>query len=179
MLISDNAKHFEKPDAGLFLAVLADVVYLKDKPTNYGLKNKTRLVWILDAKDSEGNHYRVITEATSSYNEKARLYSLTKDILGAPPPVPFDPDSMIGAVNQLVITREKSPDGTKEYANVKAILPARPDQKFAIPAGFVRDINKPAKGSTAAVASTATKAASTVAAPAAVASMDDTEDIPF
>ncbi len=147
MIIENLTKVFEKPDSGLFLGVLADIVYIKDKPTQYGPKNKSCLVWILNAKDKEGNYYRVRTEATSSLNEKARLYSLAKDIRnGVAPPVPFELDDLIGSVNQLVISREKSADGTKDFANVKAILPAAAGQTFAIPAGFVRFKDRPAKG---------------------------------
>lgn len=176
MIIENNAKPFEKPDSGLFLGVLADIVYIKDKPTNFGPKNKSRLIWILDAKDKDGNYYRVMTEATSSLNEKARLYSLVKDIRnGVPAPVPFELDELIGSVNQLVISREKSPDGTKEYANVKAIIPKKADQNFAIPAGFKRSKDIVKTG--AAVGTVASQTAS--AAPATAASVDTSDDIPF
>lgn len=144
MLINNNSKTYEKPDSGLFLGVLADIVYIKAKATKFGPRDVARLVWILDAKDKEGNYYRVMTEANQSLNEKARLYSILKDIRGGtPPPVPFDPDELIGAVNQLVITREKSQDGTKDFANVKAIIPNTSGKTFAVPAGFIRAKDKP------------------------------------
>jgi hypothetical protein len=147
MLITNQGKVFEKPDTGSFLAVIADVVYVKDKPTKFGPKNVVRIVWILNAKDKEGNYYRVMTEANQSLHENARLYSLLKDIRGGvAPPVPFDPDDMIGTVKNLVIVREKSEDGTKDFANIKAYLPLNPGQTFAVPQGFVRQKDKPAKG---------------------------------
>lgn len=177
MLVSNNVKPFEKPDSGLFTGVLADVIDLGNLPTSFGPKPKVRLVWILDAKDKEGNFYRVMTQATASLNEKARLYGIVKDIRdGAAPPVPYDLDLLIGKVNQLVISREKSADGTKEFANVKAIIPAKQGTTFAVPQGFVRQKDKKDQKST--TGTTASAAASQ--APAAVASgADTTDDIPF
>lgn len=170
MLIDSKGKNFEKPDSGMFVAVLADIVYIKDKPTQYGPKDKSRLIWILDAKDKEGNYYRVMTEATSSMNEKARLFGLVKDIRnGVVPPIPFELDELIGSVNRLVISREKSPDGTKDYANIKAIIPALAGTTFAVPAGFVRAKDKPVKTNTAA-AGTTTAPATAPAASAPVQS---------
>lgn len=159
MIINNNAKTFEKPDGGMFLGVLADIIYVKAKPTQYGPRDVARLVWILDAKDKEGNFYRVMTEANQSLNEKARLYSLAKDVRnGTPPPVPFELDELIGSVNNLVIVREEK-DG-KVFANIKAIVPA-PGKVFAIPQGFVRQKDKPAKGVTETASAPATAPAAT------------------
>lgn len=172
MLVSNNTKDFEKPDSGMFTGVLADVIDVGLQPTAYGPKAKVRLVWILNAKDTEGNYYRVMTQATASLNEKARLYQIVKDILGSAPPVPYELDGLIGKVNQLVIVREKSADGTKVFANVKAIIPAPPGTTFAVPQGFVRQKDK--KQGTANTA--APVAASQV--PATSVQISD-EDIPF
>ncbi|MGH7744948.1 MAG: hypothetical protein ACREQ5_09110 [Candidatus Dormibacteria bacterium] len=172
MIINNTGKNFEKPDAGLFVGVLADVVDLGLKDYGYGPKLQIRLVWILNAKDKEGNYYRVATQATGSLNEKARLYKIVRDILDAAPPVPFDIDFLIGKVNQLLIVREKSADGTKEYANVKAIIPATEGTVFAIPQGFIREKDK--KQGTGK-----TTPALAPQAPAAAASVDTSDDIPF
>jgi len=50
----------------------------------------------------------------------------------------------------LVIIREKSADGTKDYANVQGILPANKGVTVQIPADFVRAKDKPAKTQNAA-----------------------------
>lgn len=153
MLISNTGKNFEKPDSGLFLGVLADVIYVKDKMTQYGPKDVVRLIWILDKKDKENNYYRVMTEASQSLHENSRLFAILKDInFGTPPPVPFDPDLMIGTVRNLVIVKEKSDKidpktgQPKEFSNIKAYMPTNPGQTFAVPQGFVRAKDKPAKG---------------------------------
>lgn len=175
MLIQNSGKTYEKPDSGLFTGVLADIVYIENKPSQYGPRNVARLVWILDAKDKNGNNYEVMAEASQSMNEKARLYGLAKDIRnGTPPPVPFELDELIGSVNQLVISREKSVDGTKDFANIKAIIPAKPGEVFKIPAGFVRRKDRPKNGpaSTTTVSAPAT-------APAASASVDNTKEVAF
>ena len=51
MIIENKGKVFEKPDNGLFLGVLADIIYIKDKPSKFGPKDVARLVWILNARD--------------------------------------------------------------------------------------------------------------------------------
>ena len=172
MIVDNTSKTYEKPDSGLFVGVLADIVYFKDKPTKFGPKNTARLIWVLNAKGKDGNYYHVMTEATQSLNEKARLYTLAKDIRnGTPPPVPFELDELIGSVNGLVITREKSPDGTKDYANVKAIIPNSTGQSFAVPKDFVRHKDRKSGQSTAASA--------TSSAPAQAASADNSSEIDF
>lgn len=191
-IVDNKGKTFEKPDNGLFIGVLADVVDLGLQNTNYGPKKKVRLVWLLDAKDKEGNNYRVMQQCTASLNEKARLYAIVKDVLdGVAPPVPYELDNMIGKVNQLFIAREKSPDGTKEFSNIKAIAPAG-GKTFAIPAGFVRQKDKPQNqngvttGGTQQAATQPAPAApaqatapAPAAAPAAAVSGAVNEDIPF
>ena len=176
MLISNNQKSFEKPDSGLFLGVLADIVYITGKATQYGPRDVARLIWVLEAKDKEGHHYRVMTEANQSMNEKARLYGLAKDIRnGVPPPVPFELDELLGSVNQLVISREKSADGTKEFANIKAIIAAPAGTTFVVPADFVRDKDKDkTKGK-----QTGTTASAPATAPAVAASGDTTKEVQF
>ncbi len=187
MLIDAKSKKvFEKPDTGLFLGVLADIIYVKDKPTRFGPKDVARLVWVLNAKDTEGNYYRVMTEANQSMHENARLYAIIKDIqLGTPPAVPFDPDSLIGTVRKLVVVREKSEDGTKDFANIKAYTKPDAGETFAVPTGFVRSKDRAAKGAltttgTAALAAApaATAPAATIA-PVATAPEINDEDIPF
>lgn len=186
MLIdAKSKKEFEKPDSGLFLGVLADIQYVANKMTKFGPKDVARLIWILNAKDSEGNYYRVMTEVNQSMHENSRLYAAIRDIqMGTPPPVPFDPDALIGTVRQLVIAREKSADGTKEFANIKAYIAPTAGQTFAVPSTFIRAKDRPKNGSqytnSAPVAQATTTASTTANAPAPVASAPvQDEDIPF
>lgn len=189
-MIVDNkpTKVFEKPTAGLYDGVLADIVYIKDKPTSFGLKNVARFVWILSAKDTEGNPFRVMREVNQSLDESSHLFGLARDIRnGVPPPVPFELDELLGTQSQIVITRStgvnKKTGKPVEYANVANVLPGKAGVAVAVPQGFVRDKDKPAKGSQPVQGSQNTQAAtsaSTVASPAAAASQqDDSEEVAF
>ena len=147
MIIENSAKTFTAPDTGTFLATVVDVVDLGKVHTNFGDKVKIRIVWVLNANDEEGLPYRVILQCNASVNEKARLYEVAKGILGAPPPVPFDSETLVGRANQLVVVRETDPKTGRTFANVKVILPlpagATPPP---IPQGFVRAKDRPAFG---------------------------------
>ena len=178
-------KVFEKPKSGLYVGVLADIVYIKDKPTKFGLKNIARFIWFLNAKDSEGGFYRVMREVNQSLDEKSPLYGLARDIRnGTPPPVPFELDELIGSTNQLVITRTT---GTQvdtrtgkpvEYANVANVLPAEANQKFAIPSDYIRVKDRPAKGAHGSTQQ-ATSASATAAPSGAASQEDNTEEVEF
>jgi hypothetical protein len=111
--------------------------------TQFGDKNKIRIIWVLDKSDSGGQPFRVMRQLTASMNEKAALYELVKGILGTAPPVPFDDETLIGRSNQLVVVKEADPKTGKVFANVKVVLPLPagviPPQA---PQGFVRSKNK-------------------------------------
>ena len=147
---SSSSKVFEKPDNGEFLAVIVDVINgikrVSPDPA-IGEQIKTRIVWLLNAKDSEGNYYRVTREVNSKVSaipgrRKSSFYEVIEQVLGSVPQV-FDDETLIGKSNNLFILREKGKDG-KEYANVKGILPLKPGQQpMIVPAGFVRSKDKP------------------------------------
>lgn len=183
-------KVFELPTKGLKLGVLADIVYIKDKMTGYGLKDIARFIWLLEAKDSEGAHFRVMREVNQSMADNSSMYALITEIRGGtPPPVPYDPDVLIGTSSIIGITRtsgvDKKTNKPREYANVNSINPLDEGAAgFAIPAGFVRDkdIPRDAKGNkikqqSATAPATQQSAASATASPAAAASQDDAVEI--
>ena len=167
-IITDNAKTFENPDTGTFIGTIVDVIDLGRIKTQFGEKNKIRIIWVLDKNDSSGQPFRVMRQLTASMNEKAALYELVKGILGAAPPVPFDDETLIGRSNQLVVVKEADPKTGKVFANVKVVLPLPagviPPQA---PQGFVRSKNRVATqsgavaGSAAPVVATANTVAST------------------
>ena len=185
LIVNDNKKQYEKPDSGAYNAVLVDTVDLGIVATKFGNKSKVRIVWVLGkidgsgyAVDSEGNPFRVMSELNATTNEKSDLFKLIRGVLGAAPPAgPFDVETLIGRNNQLFIVREKSQDGTKEYANVKGILPYPAGlAPLAIPAGFTRhkDRDKGQKTSTvlpsgAAASAPVVASAAPTAAPVAAA----------
>lgn len=179
MLVESNMKVFEKPKSGLYRGVLADVVNLGPVTQTYQGKTKVspmvRLVWILNAKDSEGNNFRVMRQVTASMAEKANLYGIVRDITLGTPEVPFELESLIGRNSELVVALEKSKKG-KEYANVKAIMAPLSTEVFKVPTDFVR--SKDRKDKQAAQGSTA-PAAGMAQAPQASAPEPEDEDIPF
>lgn len=147
IIAQDNAKVFEKPNSGEYVGVIADVVDLGIVPTQYGNKARVRIVWVLGkpdgsgyAVDSEGKPYQVINELTASMNEKADLFKLVRAVLDTNPPAgPYDVEQLIGKSKMLFVVREKSKDGAKDYANIKAVLPLKPGVgALQIPTGFKR-----------------------------------------
>jgi hypothetical protein len=181
LIVSDNQKIYEKPASGAYLGVIADTVDLGIVSTKFGNKMRVRIVWLLGkpdgsgyAVDSEGNPFRVMSELNATVNEKSDLFKLIRGVLGAPPPAgPYDIEQLIGKSNQLFVVLEKNADGTKEYANVKGILPLPAGiSPLAIPATFVRHKDKKDNRGTpaqqaAAPATPATPAAAPPAAPVA------------
>jgi hypothetical protein len=164
-MIIDKSGNYENPKSGAYIGIVADVAELLNVPTRFGPKNKVRIIWILDQKDSTGKPYRVMEQVNASINEKARLYEIAKGVLGAPPATKsFDTESLMGKANQLFIVVERGEDG-KDYAHVKGILPLPQGATVpAVPADFVRSKDKkpftpgqpaPAQANPAPVAATA------------------------
>lgn len=145
-------KEYEKPEGGMHFGVLADVVDLGMVTTTFNNQSRTvpmvRFVWILAAIGKDGKNLQVSQRFNaSSDHEKSNIYKNTKQILGVAPPPGFDYETLIGSTRLLLINREKSPDGTKDFANIMGILPAKnqagEEVRMQVPADFVRDKNKP------------------------------------
>jgi len=144
MLIENSGRNYENPNTGSFIGVIADVIDLGPVTTSFGTKVKIRIMWILNANDSEGRPYRVMRQCTASINEKSALYEIVKSVTGAAPPVPFDSETLIGKANLLVIVKETDVKTNKEYANIKAILPLPAGAVVPqIPADFTRSKDRP------------------------------------
>ena len=138
------AKEFEKPEAGPHLGVIIDVVDLGVITTVFNGQPKTypaiRFIWALGTVGKDGKPLQVWGKKlnASSWHENGNLYKTVKQIIGAPPLPTFDPESLIGQVRQLFISREKSVDGTKDYVNIVGIAPAQPGVNLPVPADYVR-----------------------------------------
>lgn len=146
MLINNNSKTFEQPDAGVFLGTIIDVVDLGIVKTQFGDKPKIRIVWVLDKNDSEGRAFQVIGTYTQSMNEKSNLFKDVKDILGKPPAVPFESEELVGKSNQLFLAKNQDGAG-KTFTNVKGILPLPAGATGpAAPKDFVRNKDKQKNG---------------------------------
>lgn len=136
-------KTYEKPDSGLFHGVLADIVDLGPVTTSFQGQTKTypavRFVWILSVNGKDGKPLSVSKRYNvSNFHEKSNIYKDLKMILSAPPELTRDIETYIGLVRKIWINREKSADGTKDYANIAGFLPADPGVVFPVPADFVR-----------------------------------------
>ncbi len=142
-------KTFEKPDSGLHHGILADIVDLGKVTTTYQGQSKTqpmvRFVWILNVIGKETGKPLSVAQRynISSFHEKSNIYKDLKEILGTAPDVTRDIEAYIGVVRKLWINREKSADGTKDFANIKGYLPADPGVVVLVPADFIRDKFKP------------------------------------
>lgn len=149
-------KEYEKPETGEFVGVIVDVVDLGKIKGKFGEKPKVRIVWTLNANDSEGNPFRTAQQVTASMNEKATLFNIIKDVDGEAPSNSYDLDLLIGKSRKLYIKKEKGADG-KWYSNIKAIMPLGNLPALAVPANFVRakdKVQQPGYGQQAAPVTT-------------------------
>lgn len=190
MQIVSNYKEFEKPKSGLYRAVLADIIDLGPVKKVFKGKEKVvpmlRIVWVLNAKDSEGNYFRVMKEYTASLSDKANLFGAVREITLQVPTIPFETETLIGRNSELVISLDKATTGKnagKFFANVKAILAPQDNATlkatdvFMVPADFVRRKDKQPAGTSAPLP--AAQQAAQAAAPAAATQEAAEEDIPF
>ncbi len=139
-----DQKEFEHPEDGQYIGVIADVIDLGEVETGFGVKPRVRIVYLLDANDSEGNPFRVVSTYTASLHEKANLRKALKSILGADVSGQFDLEELLGINNQLVVTTTEKDD--KVYTNIVAILKApKGSPRLAIPDDFVRYQDKQKK----------------------------------
>lgn len=151
MIVEANG-NFERPDAGLFIGTIIDVVDLglvqSKNPAFPDAKVRVRIIWVLDKFDSKGKPYTITEQPPASISvgkKKSRLYEIIEGVTGAAPGSRYDTEALIGRSNQLGIVK----DG--EYSNIKWFAPvpagAVPPQA---PAGFERASVKAAKAAVAA-----------------------------
>ena len=150
-----NQKPFPKPDGGVFLGTIIDVVDLPNYPTAFGPKNKVRILWVLGktdntpALDPEGKAFQVIAMPNASMNEKATLFKMLTQILGQAPPLITTSEQLsqllLGRSNQLFLQKTPNPQKPGDFfVNVTGIMPLSAGQiPPAAPVGFVRAKDKP------------------------------------
>lgn len=150
MLIQAGGKKFEKPDAGVFLGTIIDVIDLglvsSKNPKFPDPQFRIRVVWVLNSNDSEGKPYVIIEQPTAKLSDggggskKSRLYEICEGVFGTAPPVPFESENLIGRSNLLFLAREG------DFVNIKGFMPVPAGQIApTAPAGFVRDKDDPKK----------------------------------
>jgi hypothetical protein len=141
-------KEYEKPESGLFHGVLADIVDLGEVTTTYNGQVKkypaVRFIWILNVNGKDGKPLSVSKRYNvANFHEKSNIYKDLKMILGTAPEQTRDIDTYIGLTRKLWINREKSPDGSKDFANIAGFLPVDPGVMVSIPADFIRTKFRP------------------------------------
>ena len=151
-------KKFEKPDAGMFLGTVTDLVEMPNVQTQYGLKNKVRIHWVLArldgtlVVDKEGKPMEVVGIYNASSSEKSELTKRVKQILNGPFPLIAGTDGteqlaklLIGRSNVLLLAaQENLRDPNDPYINVDGIAPMPEGSKPpAIPTGYIRRKGRP------------------------------------
>jgi hypothetical protein len=170
--------NFAPHDEGNFVGVLVDITPLVKRETQFGTKEEFRLVFETNAPAREDGSAQLIWSRgfTPSLNEKAAFRKFLRQWFGRDLTVEeesdLDTELLLGKCGNLVIVHEVN--GDKTYANIAACTPHRGDTLS--PTGkFVRKKDKEPydanKGSEAAYRG----AAKPSEAPAAKASVDNTE----
>lgn len=127
LIVKDNRKEFTPAPEGLHQAVCIDVVDLGLQETQWGPKEKVRIMWALDAVDeTTGKAFLVGQMYTLSLSEKATLRhhleawrgrKFTQDELQG-----FDLEKLIGVNCQVQVVHNLA-DGGRIFGNVQAIVP--------------------------------------------------------
>lgn len=129
MIISDNAKEYQKHPEGEYIGVCVDIVDLGLEQTQYGMKPKMRVVFETEATaEKEISGQTVLVPATisrkftASLNEKAPLRAFLEAWRGrkftASEAKAFDTEQLLGVPAYLNVTWEWSQDGQKQYDNI-------------------------------------------------------------
>lgn len=153
-------KVFEKPDGGLFYGTIIDVVDMPNVPSTYNgvvtLKNKVRILWVLNKQDStpaldkEGKQLTVAGFYNAVLADNSNLMKVIRQILNGQPPLMTNTDQvadlLLGRQNQLFLVKaENKRNPADPYTNIAGITPLAPGQiaPAGPPQGFVREKFRP------------------------------------
>lgn len=161
-----KGKKFEKAPGGLYFGTIVDVVDMPNMQTQFGPKNKVRILWLLNNTNGTPAMGKAVDDAgqpkapeqltvafikNASLHEKSELFKMITMILNAAPPVMNSTEQLaqllIGRSNQLFLTQTPDPKTAGEFfTNVSGVSPLAAGQVApAIPTGYVRAKDKPAK----------------------------------
>lgn len=132
-------------------AVCVDVTEPKPYETQYGTKDKFKIIFEIDLIDESrtpSQPWCVLSmPMTASLHEKAALSKFLKDWFGRrlsdSETASFDLETLIGKPASVVIGHEPSQDGTKTYANIKLIQPHKMGEPLKPSGLFVRLKDRP------------------------------------
>lgn len=156
-----QGKTFYKPEAGMYLGTVIDLIEKPGVQTQWGLKNKVMFIWTISHADGrpyldpEGKPFQVTAWVTSTMNPKStqpvfrNMYKIIAGILNATPPLITSTEQIeqlvLGKSNGLMVTKEANPTNPQEpFVNIVGIMPLAPGQAGPqAPADFVRAKNRP------------------------------------
>jgi hypothetical protein len=137
-------KVFSVPPDGAYAGFIADVVDLGKVKSNYGEKEKVRIVYLLVERDPKTNkQYQVSEFLTQSLDERSNLFKRITSVIGKEPEDGYDTETLVG--RQVMVETKQTTRGGKTYANVAGVAPAGKGQKpVATPLDFERKTARPA-----------------------------------
>ena len=156
-----QGKTFYKPEAGVYLGKIIDVVEKPNVATQYGPKNKVLIVWAITHQngspylDPEQTPFQATAYVTASINEKStqplfrNLYKIVSGVIGGQPPLITSTAQLeqllLGRANGLMLTKEVNPQKPGDFfVNVVGIMPIAPGQPIPpTPNNFVRAKDRP------------------------------------
>jgi hypothetical protein len=156
-----QGKVFYSPEAGTYLGKIIDVIDKPNVSTEWGLKNKVLIKWVITLLngapylDPEGQPYTVSAYVTAMMSDRSsqplfrNLYKIIVGILGGQPPLLTSTQQLeqllLNRANVLMVVKEPNPKKQGEFfVNVVGILPMQAGLPVPqTPAGFVRSKDKP------------------------------------
>lgn len=146
LLVKYEAKQFTPVSEGLHQAVCVDVLDLGMKETQWGAKQKVRIVWQVEEINDGGNRQTVIKEYTMSLNPKA---TLRKDLetwrgkkFSEAELQGFDLEKLLEVNAQVQVVHNLADDG-RIFSNVQAIVPVGRGMTALRPQNYTRVKDRP------------------------------------
>lgn len=194
-----STKEFPRHPAGSYQLILADVIYLGHRTTEWKGTEKAQervaLVWqSLEIEPDANARFELANEFTYSVSPKANLRGFLEGWLGAFPNDDAATAALVGLDGKIganvigAIIHVPSQDGTKTYVNIKSVAPLMKGMQPQQIAGYTRRdywgkrITEYADAYTAFLAKQAAQKEATATAledfPKALES-DDDSDLPF
>jgi hypothetical protein len=144
---SRNEKEWTPAPEGLHQAVCVDVEELGEEDTQWGPKEKGRIVWqIAEVNPETGKRFIVSKKYTISLHEQSWLCRDLQNWRGKKytqaDKKNFDPEKLLGVNAQLQIIHNVLDDG-RIFANVNAIVPPQRGVALLVVDGYIRKKDRP------------------------------------
>lgn len=154
IIVSEGGTYTPHPE-GQFRAVCVDVVEQHNVPTEFGPKNKVRLVFQTEELLADGRPALASASFNASLNEKSRLRPFLEAWRGrkfTPAELKaFDLEALLGAGAVLQIQHTEK--GGKVYDNITSVMRLMKGMEPVEPKGYTRRKDRPQDGSAPATGS--------------------------